>query len=759
MAETPNAKNSESYQRALQHIRENARTSKPLLDLRSLELRILPSEISQLGNLQRLFLRDNNLSEFPSEITYLANLHTLDISNNQLEDLPREILQLVNLQYLDLRGNRLSIPEEILSRWTEAPVILNYLRENYFQVRQEDIRPLKEVKVLLVGQGRVGKTSLVKYLVHNEQCDPEEPLTHGIKRESWHIDVTDAETQQGHNVQLNIWDFGGQDIMHSTHEFFLTSRSLYLLVLDAGRDEAGNKLDYWLRKIKSFGSNAPIIVVVNKSESNTLPLAYKELQQNYNIKEFFDASCEDGREIPALREAIRREIGLMKEVFQPIRKEWFAVKSTLENLKKDYISIEKYREICQANQVTNRQSQDTLLILLHELGVMLHFPGYKTKVLNPEWVRRGVYKIVTSLSVMEHKGVLTPALLAAELEVLNDELHRENKDYLCYPPEEYNFITDLMQQFELCYPIVDSKDFFVPALLPKDTPFVGDWNEKDCLGFRYNYETGLLHESIMSRFIVKIHRYILNNTQWLTGVLLENEHGNQALVKADVSVGVVNILIKGNENTRREFLGIIREQFHRIHSDLKGNKPVEEVPLKAHPHKFVPYELLLQLERNGKKVGYETVDGKLIEYNVKEMLDGVSTKSEREVEISKNSEREIIRHSGGRSLQKESFVKSTLTLSPIALVFVAAFLLIDYLANGRITAYWAALGIVASLFFLIVIAGFAKTDNLTGDNLVQIVGKILDKIGILKPPTNDQTLDKPSAETPKLEHRNKNIEV
>jgi internalin A len=32
-------------------------------------------------------------------------------------------------------------------------------------------------------------------------------------------------------AHLNVWDFGGQEIMHATHQFFLTRRSLYLLVL------------------------------------------------------------------------------------------------------------------------------------------------------------------------------------------------------------------------------------------------------------------------------------------------------------------------------------------------------------------------------------------------------------------------------------------------------------------------------------------------------------------------------------------------
>jgi len=137
---------------------------------------------------------------------------------------------------------------------------------------------LKEVKVLLVGQGRVGKTSLVRYLVDDKKCNPEEPSTHGIIRNKWKVDVIEEKTKREQDVQLNMWDFGGQDIQHQTHQFFLNQRSLYLLVLDAGRDEAGNKLDYWLKKIETVGKDAPILVAVNKSEQCLLPLDYTELK-------------------------------------------------------------------------------------------------------------------------------------------------------------------------------------------------------------------------------------------------------------------------------------------------------------------------------------------------------------------------------------------------------------------------------------------------------------------------------------------------
>ena len=49
-------------------------------------------------------------------------------------------------------------------------------------------------------------------------------MTERIERQEWKIGSGDDE------IRLNMWDFGGQEIMHATHQFFLTKRSLYVLV-------------------------------------------------------------------------------------------------------------------------------------------------------------------------------------------------------------------------------------------------------------------------------------------------------------------------------------------------------------------------------------------------------------------------------------------------------------------------------------------------------------------------------------------------
>jgi internalin A len=89
------------------------------------------------------------------------------------------------LEKLDLRGNPLPISPEILGSSNDVGSvkdIFNYLGLrrsndvgsvkdifNYLQLlRSGEVRPLNEAKLLLIGQGSVGKTSLIERLIHNK---------------------------------------------------------------------------------------------------------------------------------------------------------------------------------------------------------------------------------------------------------------------------------------------------------------------------------------------------------------------------------------------------------------------------------------------------------------------------------------------------------------------------------------------------------------------------------------------------------------
>ena len=137
----------------------------------------------------------------------------------EIQTLPHEIQNLRSLKILDLRGSKLDIPPEILEKYNEPKVILNLLFRHFK-------RHLNEVKFILVGQPSVGKTAIRSRLIDNFYSDIK-LKTSGIDIKQWELEADDKTF-----IHANVWDFGGQEIMHSFHHFFLTKRSVYLFVLD-----------------------------------------------------------------------------------------------------------------------------------------------------------------------------------------------------------------------------------------------------------------------------------------------------------------------------------------------------------------------------------------------------------------------------------------------------------------------------------------------------------------------------------------------
>jgi internalin A len=248
----------------------------------------------------------------------LTQLQELNLGGNGLTSLPPEIGQLTELQELDLRGNPLDIPDEVLSRWQDAPFILNFLKQKAFGER-----PLNEVKLLFVGEPEVGKTSLVEALVTNE-CQPDKRSTQGIDIKKWTIPIAD-DKEQTQNVQVNIWDFGGQEIMHHTHKFFLTARSLYLLIFNARHNSDQNRLEYWLDLVTTIaGSDVPLLLVANHIDElagRAPDINEATLRSKHpNIKGILHTSCKPGalQGIDELRYAITDAIRSLEHVHAPI---------------------------------------------------------------------------------------------------------------------------------------------------------------------------------------------------------------------------------------------------------------------------------------------------------------------------------------------------------------------------------------------------------------------------------------------------------
>ena len=218
-------------------------------------LSYLPKEIGLLNQLEELQIVSNRLSSLPAEIVQLTNLQSLHLSSNRLSSLPADIRKLTKLKKLDLRGNPVPIPPEILER--DVKEILNF----YFRVQDpNETEPLYEAKFLIIGEGGAGKTSLAKKIENeNYKLKSNEKSTEGIDVIQWKFPLPN-----GKDFRINIWDFGGQEIYHQTHQFFLTKRSLYALVADSRKENTN--FYWWLKVAELLSDNSSVLIIKNEKQ-------------------------------------------------------------------------------------------------------------------------------------------------------------------------------------------------------------------------------------------------------------------------------------------------------------------------------------------------------------------------------------------------------------------------------------------------------------------------------------------------------------
>ncbi len=636
---------------ALERIAENKHTRSKSLDLRDCGLTRVPAEIGELvwlgflnltGNegltdlssvaglfsLQTLLVAGTQIRDL-APLAGLSTLQTLDASRTQVRDLS-PLLALISSRRLNVHwssygftGNGIYVegcpltipPPEIVKQGNIA--ILNYFRE----LAQGEVDHLYEAKVLIVGEGGAGKTSLLRRLYHPGQSLPmESETTRGID-----IYRHEFKMKGGQRFRLNIWDFGGQEIYHATHQFFLTRRSLYVLVDDTRKDyksalDEGFK--YWLELIEVFGGHSPTLIFQNEKDGRSKAIDLEGIRRRYgNVKKLYAgdlAKTDAAKELGAGIEAYAASLSHMGDEV-PAR--WIMVRSDIEQLaeKQAYVPVEKYFEIYGGHVEFDETKALLLSRYLHDLGVFLHFQDdallARTVILQNEWATEAVFRVLDDETIKKKLGRFTHEDYA--------RLWRDSA-YARMHPE----LLALMQNFELCYEMRDTKPttWLAPQLLPPAKPeeFVG-WGKPEDLVLRYRYD--FLPKGMISRLTVRLHRFVRDpQLAWITGVLFGRD-GTAVLVEILAKGNEIELRARGPEH--KALLSVVAADLDALNDSFEGlrGKVDRRIPCNckqcravSDPYFFEQKALLRRKEHNVRKVQCER---SFEEVDVLELFDGV----------------------------------------------------------------------------------------------------------------------------------------
>ena len=215
-------------------------------------------------NLERTTSLSSSLAAIFSGYRNLRVLQISEIADFQLIYAFSHLIYLGSQSLIRVRN----APAELLEG-TEHQNALDRLIPWQQDILSSGAAPSTELKLFVLGNGRVGKTQISRRL-QKQNYDASVLSTHGVTLGRFEVLEEEGEHPA---MQLNLWDFGGQDIYLGTHGLFLDDRAIYVVAWHPSHDNdsefvengipmRNRPLAYWLAYIRSLaGENAPIIVV------------------------------------------------------------------------------------------------------------------------------------------------------------------------------------------------------------------------------------------------------------------------------------------------------------------------------------------------------------------------------------------------------------------------------------------------------------------------------------------------------------------
>jgi len=523
--------------------------------------------LKTLTNLTRLNLARNEIFDC-SPIVQLPKLTHISFYENNIYDLTpivpliKKGMKVVIKPFtetfeINVTENPLRYPPiDIVQQGN--PSILRYFED----LEKSGTDQIYEAKLLLIGEGGAGKTSLCRKLFDPKAALPQEKdRTKGIDIHPLYFDIPGKTDKQ---FRLNIWDFAGQGKYQSAHSFFYTHRSLYVLVDDTrtlNENDAYRTLyNNWLQTAELFGGKSPVLVLHNEKEGCTRTgFSLGGFQERFGFVhgELFRINLGGGdtTKIEDLRRQIERQALALPHIGDTVPKTWVKVREALEKERAQhpYISADRYRELCAAEGITDPERQSDLSHYFHDLGVFLHFqdnPLLRRDVfLQNQWVTDAVYKILDDAQIAgEQRGRFTKDDLKR---LWHESTYRERRDELLA----------LMLQFELCYQVQDTDTYICPQLLPGDVP---PYELGADIPLQLKYEYVFMPKGLLYRLIVRLHRHIAQGQTavWNAGAVLERTGAKAEIIE---SLDRRTISVRATGLRAKELVTIINEEVERLH--------------------------------------------------------------------------------------------------------------------------------------------------------------------------------------------------
>ncbi|MGZ2257076.1 leucine-rich repeat domain-containing protein [Roseobacter sp. A03A-229] len=544
------------------HLFKNQLTSLPqsICEISTLEelailgnkIKKLPESIGNLASLRSLWAQNNFLKRIPESIELMISLRQADFSNNPIDAIPYQICNLKDLDTFNVLGTQLA-PSIVSAAQQGTPYLRALLQA---LIDPSDVTGLKEVKLLITGEGGVGKTTLRKSLDNTATPKHDEQNTWGL--DYGHFQIADPNKSE-ETITVNYWDFAGQQVYRITQQFFYSEHGIYLLVWDPRRGEDQCMIIDWLNRISARTKNrAKIIIVATHAKAIRGAYSWKVDLTNFDddIQEMVVSQVQvdslEDFQIDELRKAIICATKSTPGYDHPINKSWLAARAEALGGPKSspWLNFSELQRICQRHGIIDGEAVETIASsYIHRTGRGLWYgvdspndPYLRdTIVRDPSWLA------MAFMQVMEHR----PTQLSGGI-LNHDQLEdvwcnhgNETDGWTIYRLDDFARLLRMLQEQGVALPTKGSngRKSLIPQLVPKalpELPWVPEEiqnREEKILRMTTNLEPSV--EGFFPRLLASFepyHHYPKKGEKgsfWSDGVFLRDfggRYNNEALV-------------------------------------------------------------------------------------------------------------------------------------------------------------------------------------------------------------------------------------
>jgi len=163
----------------------------------------------------------------------------------------------------------------------------------------ENTKPLFQVKVILAGDGAVGKSSLLRRYVFKDFIE-EHKMTIGMDAHSKLTNVPGLGV-----VKVHLWDLAGQPQWASVREGFYRGSHAMALVFDVSKPASIQNLPSWVKECRKRAPGIPVLLVANKVDlPKRVPLKKIARWARDNRYDFIETSPKTGYNVSEMFEKL-----------------------------------------------------------------------------------------------------------------------------------------------------------------------------------------------------------------------------------------------------------------------------------------------------------------------------------------------------------------------------------------------------------------------------------------------------------------------